>query len=441
MKHYVKFLLLALSLTPPSWGDAQSLQDKLADWQASNKKWADQYQLANPEQKQSLIRTQPDPADYVIPIWNSIGKNLKQDYALPGVIWLIQNNQSIARAYLKRNPNADESAIESAMTNAKNMFLRCVSVLENQFLLYPGVGKVSGVLGSSADPRFRELLNKIRTLNSYPEDQGLASLGLALSYGVEDGLHRDDPGVVSMRAMLLKEAIMKAYDSEINGVPTKKVLEDLLYEINNLTKGRPAPKVELVSTATDTNVALPLPGKNTLLLFWEPDQLNSVKILSSLEQIKSSYPDLVILPISTSAKGVVVDIMKNIGVEFPCLLDNEAKAIKAYQVNKVPYVYMISKDGKIVTRGEPGAFFSSSLDGVLATMKNSTKSPSGQKTTNESSVPKNLEFVPASPQGATQGKPSPSSNNTPKPTNLPGVPELPEIPDELKAPTLGEFPE
>lgn len=64
------------------------------------------------------------------------------------------------------------------------------------------------------------------------------------------GMLQDDVRLVAARGKLLKDAIIKCYDSSFGPVPVRNLVKEELYEIRNLNIGQTGPKISLPSTAT-----------------------------------------------------------------------------------------------------------------------------------------------------------------------------------------------
>ena len=129
-------------------------------------------------------------------------------------------------------------------------------------------------------------LEKIKDMNQFPEDQGLASLGLAMVMKESSGMQQDDSRLVAARGRLLKDAIIKCYDAKFGPVPVQDLVKEELYEILNLNIGQTGPKIKLPSSATGTWVEIPSGDKPVLLVFWDPRDAMSVKFLEKAASLR-----------------------------------------------------------------------------------------------------------------------------------------------------------
>lgn len=73
------------------------------------------------------------------------------------------------------------------------------------------------------------------------------------------GMLQDDVRLVAARGKLLKDAIIKCYDSSFGPIPVQNIVKEELYEIRNLNIGQTGPEISLPSTAAAGKVTLP-PG-------------------------------------------------------------------------------------------------------------------------------------------------------------------------------------
>ena len=88
-----------------------------------------------------------------------------------------------------------------------------------------GAGKAAYALSNSRDLRCRVILEQIKDYNQFPEDQGLASLGLAMVMKETTGMLQDDVRLVAARGKLLKDAIIKCYDSSFGPIPVQNIVK------------------------------------------------------------------------------------------------------------------------------------------------------------------------------------------------------------------------
>lgn len=191
-------------------------------------------------------------------LWRQVGRDLQKPetqkpYLLPAVIWFLDHPQAVAQAF----PNGDV---------ARKIVVLCLDSLENTLFREKGAGKAAYALSNSRDLRCRVILEQIKDYNQFPEDQGLSALGLAMVMKETTGMLQDDVRLVAARGKLLKDAIIKCYDSSFGPVPVRNLVKEELYEIRNLNIGQTGPKISLPSTATGAEVTVP-PGTSPCCWF------------------------------------------------------------------------------------------------------------------------------------------------------------------------------
>lgn len=95
------------------------------------------------------------------------------------------------------------------------------------------------------------------------------------------GMLQDDVRLVAARGKLLKDAIIKCYDSSFGPIPVQNIVKEELYEIRNLNIGQTGPEISLPSTAAAGKVTLPSGNKPVLVVFWDPQDMRSVQFCKS----------------------------------------------------------------------------------------------------------------------------------------------------------------
>lgn len=165
-------------------------------------------------------------------------------------------------------------------------------------------------------------------MNQFPEDQGLASLGLAMVMKESSGMQQDDSRLVAARGRLLKDAIIKCYDAKFGPVPVQDLVKEELYEILNLNIGQTGPKIKLPSSATGTWVEIPSGDKPVLLVFWDPRDAMSVKFLEKAASLRKEFPGMTVMPIAPVSEEGVKKALLNLNLDIPSLVDAQAVAFK-----------------------------------------------------------------------------------------------------------------
>lgn len=278
------FCVIAGACSLLGWApaDEAGMKNALADWQMRQSDWESAFKTAESDEKRAeLMESRPNAIPVAQELWRQVGRDLQKPetqkpYLLPAVIWFLDHPQAVAQAF----PNGDV---------ARKIVVLCLDSLENTLFREKGAGKAAYALSNSRDLRCRVILEQIKDYNQFPEDQGLSALGLAMVMKETTGMLQDDVRLVAARGKLLKDAIIKCYDSSFGPVPVRNLVKEELYEIRNLNIGQTGPKISLPSTATGAEVTVPSGDKPVLLVFWDQLFLNACGF--SLHFKKTSIPE------------------------------------------------------------------------------------------------------------------------------------------------------
>nr|WP_251841480.1 redoxin domain-containing protein [Akkermansia muciniphila] len=234
---------------------------------------------------------------------------------------------------------------------------------------------------------------------------------------------QDDVRLVAARGKLLKDAIIKCYDSSFGPVPVRNLVQEELYEIRNLNIGQTGPGISLPSSATGAEVKLPGGEKPVLVVFWDPRDARSVQFLGKAASLRGEFPGLTVMPVAPGSSENVKKALLNLNLDIPSLIDEKAAAFKDYRVRHTPQVYLLDPKGKILMRGTPDMLFDANLYAVMGKFEGKKNGKAEEKK------------APAAPPAARPA-PLPAKINSPE-TRVPAVP--PAAP--LAAPPLRPMPE
>lgn len=407
--------------------DETGMKSVLADWQVRQSDWESALKTAESEEKKAeLMEHRPNAVPVARELWKLVGRDLQKPetqkpWLLPAVVWFLDHPQDVAQAF----PNGD---------TAKKVVVLCLDALENALFRERGAGKAAYALSGSRDVRCRVILEQIKDGNQFPEDQGLAALGLAMVMKETTGMLQDDVRLVAARGRLLKDAIIKCYDSNFGPVPVQNVVKEELYEIRNLNIGQTGPKISLPSTATGESVTLPFGDRPVLVVFWDPRDMRSVQFLQKAASLRKDFPGLTVMPVAPGKSEDVKKALLNLNVDIPSLVDEKAEAFKDYRVMLTPRVYLLDSAGKVLMRGAPDMLFDANLYAVMDRVEGKK---SGKKDGNRGAT------VPASVRPAPDRINSPDTRvpSAPRPKAFPASPSGTEDSSSLSAPPLRPMPE
>lgn len=417
----------ACSLLGWSPADETGMKSVLADWQVRQSDWESALKTAESEEKRAeLMGHRPNAVPVARELWKMVGRDLQKPetqkpWLLPAVVWFLDHPQAVAQAF----PNRDA---------ARKVVVLCLDALENTLFREQGAGKAAYALSSSRDLRCRVILEQIKDGNQFPEDQGLAALGLAMVMKETTGMLQDDVRLVAARGRLLKDAIIKCYDSRFGPVPVQNVVKEELYEIRNLNIGQTGPKISLPSTATGERVTLPSGDRPVLVVFWDPRDMRSVQFLQKAASLRKDFPGLTVMPVAPGKSENVKKALLNLNVDIPSLVDEKAAAFKDYRVMLTPRVYLLDPAGKVLMRGTPDMLFDANLYAVMGRVEGKK---SGKTEGNRG------------PAASAAVRPTPARINSPdtrvpaapRPAASPASPSGAEDRPSLSAPPLRPMPE
>ncbi|WP_354831561.1 redoxin domain-containing protein [Akkermansia muciniphila] len=417
------FCVIAGACSLLGWApaDEAGMKNALADWQMRQSDWESAFKTAESDGKrEELMKSRPDAVPVARELWRQVGRDLQKPetqkpYLLPTVLWFLDHPEAVAQAF----PNGE---------SARKIVVLCLDALENTLFREKGAGKAAYALSNSRELRCRVILEQIKDYSQFPEDQGLAALGLAMVMKETTGMLQDDVRLVAARGKLLKDAIIKCYDSSFGPVPVRNLVQEELYEIRNLNIGQTGPGISLPSSTTGAEVKLPGGEKPVLVVFWDPRDARSVQFLGKAASLRGEFPGLTVMPVAPGSSENVKKALLNLNLDIPSLIDEKAAAFKDYRVRHTPQVYLLDPKGKILMRGTPDMLFDANLYAVMGKFEGKKNGKAEDKK------------APAAPPAARPA-PLPAKINSPE-TRVPAVPQPAAAPAApLAAPPLRPMPE
>ncbi len=286
------------------------------------------------------MKNRPDAVPVARELWRLVGRDLQKPETqksclLPAVVWFLDHPQAVAQAFPMETWPGKLSC--SAWIPWK---IRCSG---NR-----GAGKAAYALSNSVTCAAALFWNRSRDYNQFPEDQGLASLGLAMVMKETTVMLQDDVRLVAARGKLLKDAIIKCYDSSFGPIPVQNIVKEELYEIRNLNIGQTGPEISLPSTAAAGKVTLPSGNKPVLVVFWDPQDMRSVQFLQKAASLRKEFPGLTVMPVAPGKRENIEKALLNLKMDMPSWWMKKAVAFKDYRVRLTPRVYLLDPAGKIL---------------------------------------------------------------------------------------------
>lgn len=394
MKSNVLGIALVLAMTGMASADEARMKDILTSWDSRMTEWNAAYEFAQPERRAELEKTKPDPKTIVRAVWKETSPLLQKPESLPAVVWLLEHPEAIASSF----DAASQKKIAASLLES----------VEHYLVSSPGIGRVAPVLGQSSNLRCREILEKIRTVNQNPKDQGMAAMGLVLSMREKNSMLQDDPKLNAFRLKYLREAIQKSFEESFGDLgKVKDIARELLYDINNLSTRRKAPAFSL-PTAEGAFVSIPK-AVPTLLVFWKPDSVQSASLVAKSNVLKEKYPNLDIVPICLSEPAKAAETIRAMNISIPGLYDAKGSVFQLYRIAQVPSVYLLDKEGVVRLRGVPDMLFESILDQTMSRLNSGQKDPA---VVPPPSAASQQQAVPVVPKPVAVPAPVPNANDS-----------------------------
>lgn len=123
-----------------------------------------------------------------------------------------------------------------------------------------------------------------------------------------------------------------------------------------LEPGTPAPEIEGENLTGDPVKLSELKGQRSVVLLFPPVNVDPARI-NATKALYEKYRDaveLIAVQKTVPSKPMAKMFLKQLGVEFPVVLDESGTTFKAYGVEKPPAAFFINRDGVIVATGTEG---------------------------------------------------------------------------------------
>jgi len=347
--------LLAFSHATASPLDAQRIQKT---YQLAMEKWALETRVAaTPADQAKAWSSRPDPVPFARQMWDQIGQSLDQEWTLEPAAW-----------FLRTTPGLVVTAANGSTTPLfakENEAIR--KSIETQHLSSLKLIPVCAALASNSDPRSLAVLEKIQAGSPDPKTQGVAALGAAMQLKTLG----DDGEIMRKRLTYIRKAIIQSSDVELGGVTVAKIAEDELYVIRFLTKGRIAPDLVGVDSASRPLSLAANNGKIVILLFWNsngPEAKHVIEITAAL-QTKFKGRPVAIIGVNNDPLEKLRALQADNTVTWQNFSDPENKLAREYRVGGWPLVYVLDGERKIHYSGAPGSFAELTAEALLAELK------------------------------------------------------------------------
>ncbi|RPJ35475.1 MAG: TlpA family protein disulfide reductase [Verrucomicrobiaceae bacterium] len=344
-------LLLLAAESPASPAEAGRIQKS---WQLAMENWSLETRAATtPEARAAAIAKRPDSLPYVRDMWAQIGPALDQAWVLEPAAWFLRVAPGL------RTTQADGSSAPAFAVETDAV----LKALETRHLKSPGMIPVCMALTGLRDPRALGLLEKIQASHPEVKTQGVAALATAL---VLKNLG-DDPELMRKRLTCLRKAIIDSSDIDLGGVTVSKVAEDELYVIRYLTKGRVAPDLSGMDSASRPLKLSDFAGRVIVLLFWNsamPEADRVIEITAEMERKFQGKP-LTVVGVNHDPLEKLRSLEAEGIITWRNFSDPGNQLAREYRVAGWPLAYVLDGERKIHYAGAPGSFVELTAEALL----------------------------------------------------------------------------
>jgi len=343
-------LLAAESTASPA--EAQRIQKS---WQLAMENWSLETRAATtPTARAAAIAKRPDTVAYAREMWARISSALDQEWTLEPAAWFLRVTPDL------RETRADGTIAPIFATEIDAVF----KAIETHHLKSPQLMPMCMALAGTNDPRAINLLDKIQTSHPETKTQGVAALASALilkSLG-------DDPELMRKRLTCLRKAIIDSSEVDLGGITVAKLAEDELYIIRYLTKGRVAPDLSGIDSASRPLKLSDFSGKIVVLLFWSSTMDEAERVIEITAEMKRKFQGrpLVVVGVNHDSLEKLRSLEAEGTVNWRNFSDPSNQLSGEYRVAGLPLVYVLDGERRIHYTGAPGSFAELTAEALLS---------------------------------------------------------------------------
>ncbi len=277
----------------------------------------------------------------------------EESWAAPAVFWFVNRPGELARLF--EGKPRQLSFYADALLEA----------IERHHYDSPLIVECIPKLTEGNNSRSYNILEKVFTRNPDPVARGTAALGMSIMLG--NPLVAAEAGSQAVargkRIYYLKQALaLTPEDATFGSSSVSDIAVEQSYRLKNLSVGSVPPQIT-VSDATGKQHPLPVVGKPTLLLFWNPSEPISTDMARKLPSLKQKYPELELAAITPAPDADESRAALNeSGVDSMLLDDAQHTAGTTYRVAQVPTAVLLSARCSILYIGYPDMHLQAAID-------------------------------------------------------------------------------
>lgn len=349
-------LLLAfcfLGVTEASPAQAEAI---IQNYELSHKLWVSELKRApNDQARRIVMAKRPDVVSYSSKLQKLIAGDLANEWTLKYGAWLLETDTNLSQG----SQDVLLNTVEKYHISSPQVGRFCLALVN----LRQGNGVGSGVGGGSLKARGIKILEDVKKKNPSIPVQGQAALAISiiLSSMGEDSM------IMQRRLANLREAVLKSEGVKSGDLLVNDIINEELYKINNLSKGRKAPDVIGLDSARRPVNLSDYQGKVVMLVFWSAWDEASIKVLEILKKAHETREGkpFVILGVNRDDFMTLRRIEAENMIEWKSVSDPQQEITKKYRVSSTPYCMVLDKKGTIAYRGLVGSFASAVADELM----------------------------------------------------------------------------
>ncbi len=300
------------------------------------------------ELRERLIKEKPDSRKVSQIVSREISAEINEPVAMRSIAWLYKNDPVFL---LEENETSPGKVIRSS--------------LNRYHYKYPGAGQLCVAMAQSFSPQDMGFLEKVAEKSPNKEDRGLSALAISMALSTLG----DEPELLAKCLEHLKKAIqLLPSDTLVEGRKVTDIINDQVYVILHLTKGRVAPSFsgldlggKAVSWNSDT-------GKVAALVFWSyKDRIDT--LLPFLDDLNKLLNDLggEMVSVYTGDSATLRELLAEKKITWQNAFDEDQSITQQYRISQTPTIFVLSKKGEIQSIGEPNALINLTIRALANT--------------------------------------------------------------------------
>lgn len=345
-----QLLTLLLFLTTLAEANLATLGKLTRAYEEKVKRWEQSVLAAEtPELKTRILKERPDPRPTSETIMREIRPFLEEPGAIQSILWLYKYDPSFLNGSSETSPG---KIIRTA--------------LERTLYKFPGAGELCVTISENFQPADMAFLEKVSTQSPSEQDQGLAALGISIALSKIG----DNPELIQRRLKQLTKAIkLTPPDATLQGQNVMEIIDDQLYVIKHLTKGKKAPSF----TGKDLGGrAVTWTGRNekvTAIVFWNEKDIDRNSLLPVLQDTEKLLREVggSMIGVYTGSRNTLSRLTGEQKVSWVNLFDETNEVSRKYRINITPTIVLLDKEGKIQSIGEPNALINLTIRALANT--------------------------------------------------------------------------